>query len=220
MPGSANRGLGARPTLNGGPYSVPRPTRHVADTATVTSPPSSGTYAPHERPMETHEGHGPVIDHATQLPHQVRGARFARRGSVGDLGAKDERGRYRDYTFDEGYIYRYYKKDGTILLMQSPVRAYPTGKEVGKGTTAYNAIKASIGTHRQQNAASVISTITSAVAATQAKPKTGRRKVKRIAPEEDDYPMELPSTSSTTPWGWIAGGVGVSVVVLMLALRR
>lgn len=123
---------------------------------------------------------------------------------------------YRDYAADNGYVYRVHK-DNSVRLMKSPKADYaPDGREVKKGTTAYEAILARVKAYRQERAAGAISQAV-AVAKSFQKPK-GTAPAE--APEEEDLPVE--EEEAPTRWGLILGipAAIAAAIGIALALRR
>ena len=125
---------------------------------------------------------------------------------------------YRDYAADNGYVYRVHK-DNSVRLMKSPRADYaPDGREVKKGTTAYEAILARVKAYRQERAAGAIS---QAVSVAKSFQKQSRAVPAEQATEEEDLSVEE-EEEAPTRWGLILGipTAITAVIGIALALRR
>ena len=137
---------------------------------------------------------------------------------------KARRRRYKDYAFPDGYAYRQYLDDRSILILKSP--RGKGGQVLTPDTRAWIAVDAQLQKARKdkteadvktgvQVGTKVLSTVSDVAKA------VGRRRRRRKAVEVEEEPADVPEAEpeSEFPWLPVLGG-GLVLVIVVAAGRR
>lgn len=171
----------------------------------------------------------------TDIPMILRGGNF---GGLGDLGARDSFGRYKEYELPDGLVVREYRKD-ELRIMRTGGQSYPNGLAVPKGTAQHARIMALISTEkaetksekradrqeRRKRGAGIAASLVEAAAAGavkgyKSKPKKGKGAPAEAEEDMDTGPAEEPAPASSGMPGWllpvgILAGLGAVVAIVM-----
>lgn len=165
----------------------------------------------------------------TDIPMTLRGGGSLGGADLGDLGARDSFGRYKEYNLPDGLVVREYRKDG-LRIMRVSGQVYVSGLPVPKGSAQHARIMALIAAERSENrqerrqrAAGIAASLVESAAAGAVKGYKAKKGKKAPAVEAEDVdtgPVEEPAPASPGLPSWllpvgIVAGLGLVVAVAM-----
>ena len=165
----------------------------------------------------------------TDIPMTLRGGGSLGGADLGDLGARDSFGRYKEYSLPDGLVVREYRKD-ELRIMRVSGQVYVSGLPVPKGSAQHARIMALIAAERSENrqerrqrAAGIAASLVESAAAGAVKGYKAKKGKKAPAVEAEDVdtgPVEEPAPASSGLPSWllpvgIVAGLGLVVAVAM-----